>query len=83
MASTRPADGVRLAACAGVARSPEGSESGRRPAVASRKPALRYNPSDMRTKPKTVLVVDDDAATRARTVALLQRHYRVLAAASR
>ncbi len=43
---------------------------------------MRYNPPDMRTKPKTVLVVDGDAATRARAVALLQRHYRVLAAAS-
>jgi CheY-like chemotaxis protein len=36
----------------------------------------------MRTKLKTVLVVDGDAAARARAVALLQRHYRVLAAAS-
>ena len=44
--------------------------------------SLRYNPHDMRTKPKTVLVVDGDGASRARAVALLQRHYRVLAAAS-
>ena len=36
----------------------------------------------MSTKPKTVLVVDDDGATRLRTSALLQRHYRVLSAAS-
>ena len=36
----------------------------------------------MRTKTKTVMVVDGDAATRARAVALLQRHYRILAAAS-
>ncbi len=34
------------------------------------------------TKPKTVLVVDDDGAARVRTTALLQRHYRVLSAAS-
>jgi DNA-binding NtrC family response regulator len=36
----------------------------------------------MSTKPKTVLVVDGDPATRLRSVALLQRHYRVLSAAS-
>ncbi len=34
------------------------------------------------TKQKTVLVVDEDGATRLRTAALLQRHYRVLSAAS-
>jgi DNA-binding NtrC family response regulator len=34
------------------------------------------------TKPKTVMVVDDDGAARLRTSALLQRHYRVLTAAS-
>jgi DNA-binding NtrC family response regulator len=34
------------------------------------------------TKPKTVVVVDEDAATRLQATALLQRHYRVLSAAS-
>jgi two-component system response regulator PilR (NtrC family) len=33
-------------------------------------------------KPKTVLLVDEDAAARLRTTALLQRHYRVLSAPS-
>ncbi len=36
----------------------------------------------MSSKPKTVLIVDQDGATRLRTSALLQRHYRVLTAAS-
>ncbi|HEX7485351.1 MAG TPA: sigma-54 dependent transcriptional regulator [Vicinamibacterales bacterium] len=36
----------------------------------------------MSTKPKTVLIVDEEAATRLRSSALLQRHYRVLTAAS-
>jgi two-component system NtrC family response regulator len=36
----------------------------------------------MSTTPKTVLVVDDDGAERARLSGLLQRHYRVLATAS-
>jgi two-component system NtrC family response regulator len=36
----------------------------------------------MSAKPKTVLIVDEDAATRLRAAALLERHYRVLSAAS-
>ena len=36
----------------------------------------------MTSKPKTVLIVDEDGAARLRTSALLQRHYRVLTAAS-
>jgi DNA-binding NtrC family response regulator len=44
--------------------------------------ALSYNPLDMRTTPKTVLIVDEDAASRLRATALLQKHYRVISAAS-
>lgn len=36
----------------------------------------------MSAKQKTVLIVDEDAASRMRATALLHRHYRVLSAAS-
>jgi DNA-binding NtrC family response regulator len=58
--------------------SPGPKGEGRKPNAESRRPI--YN--SRVPKSKTVLVVDEDGASRLRTSALLQRHYRVLSAAS-